>query len=132
MEWKSVCLEPKKGSLIMKIYEEYVTLEYNNYSMVCKKALEIIKEFSEYPVKLLTDGGLLGYFENKLDTENLTSDELEDFCQDCRTKIIIGEAEEKLKIIIDPFYEDVDFMTSYDNRKPLRARIKKLKMSDNV
>lgn len=116
----------------MRIYEEYITLEYNNFSSACKKAMEIIQEFSEYPVKLFTNGGLLGYFENKLDVENLTSDELEDFCQDGHTKIIIGEAEEKLKIIIDPFYEDVDFMTSYDNRKPLQARIKKLKKSDIV
>lgn len=116
----------------MRIYEEYVTLEYNNYSAVCKKAMEIIREFSEYPVKLLTNGGMLGYFENKLDVENLTSDELEDFCQDGQTKIIIGEAEEILKIIIDPYYEDVDFLTSYDNRKSLQARIKKLKVSDNV
>ena len=116
----------------MRIYEEYVTLEYNNYSAVCKKAMEIIREFSEYPVKLLTNGGMLGFFENKLDVENLTSDELEDFCQDGQTKIIIGEAEEILKIIIDPYYEDVDFLTSYDNRKSLQARIKKLKVSDNI
>lgn len=116
----------------MRIYEEYVTLEYNNYSMACEKAMEIIKEFSEYPVKLLTDGGMLGYFENKLNIESLTSEELEDFCRDGHTKIIVGEMEEKLKIIIDPYYEDVDFLTSYDNKKSLQARIKKLKVSDNV
>lgn len=131
MEWKKGCLEPQKGR-VMRIYEEYVTLEYNNYSMVCEKAMEIIQEFSEYPVKLLTNGGILGYFENKLDAKNLTSNELEDFCHDGHTKIIIGEMEEKLKIIIDPFYEDVSFLTAYDNRKSLQARIKKLKMPDVV
>ena len=116
----------------MRIYEEYVTLEYNNYSVACEKAMEIIKEFSEYPVKLITNGGTLGYFENKLDAKSLTSDKLEDFCRDGQTKIIIGEMEETLKIIIDPYYEDVDFLTSYDNKKSLQARIKKLKVSDNV
>lgn len=70
--------------------------------------------------------------ENKLDVDNLTSDELEDFCQDGDTKIIIGEMEEVLKIIIDPFYEDVSFLTAYDNRKTLKRRIKKLKVSDIV
>lgn len=116
----------------MRIYEEYVTLEYNNYSMACEKAMEIIKEFSEYPVKLLTDGGMLGYFENKLNIESLTTEELEYFCQYGHTKIIVGEMEETLKIIIDPYYEDVDFLTSYDNKKSLQARIKKLKVSDIV
>ena len=116
----------------MKIYEEYIPLEYNNYSAVCKKAMEIIREFSEYPVKLFTNGGMPSFFENKLDVENLTSDELEDFCQGGQTKIIIGETEEILKIIIDSYYENVSFLTSYDNRKSLQARIKKLKVSDGV
>ena len=89
------------------IYETY-SLNFNNYKKSCKQCSKIISIFKNYPMKLLTNMGVLGYYENETDAETLTADMLYDWCTNGNTTVIIGKNPEDMVIHVDPFYEEIN------------------------
>lgn len=114
----SLNLHKEKG----RVYET-LSLEHDNYEKSCVECAEIINKFKEYPMKVLINRGVSGYFEVPINFEENVSEFLYDYCSNGDSTVIIGENPEEMVINIDPFYEEISVIVKKEFYKTLKEKI---------
>lgn len=114
----SLKLHSEKG----RIYETF-SLEHDNYEKSCVECAEIINKFKEYPMKVLINRGVSGYFEVPINFEENVSEFLYDYCSNGDATVIIEKASEEMVINIDPFYEEVNIAVKKEYYKTLKEKL---------